>query len=74
MQPVLVAPLPPVKAMTLATAGSALMTLTSRRMALFMAVKEVSWGPARRRERAGVLLGEESLGDDDEEVDVEARW
>src|ERR1035441_2187657 len=45
MKPVLVAPLPPVKAITLATAGSLLITPTICLMELSMAGKDESCGP-----------------------------
>ena len=42
-KPVLTAPPPPVKAMTLSTAGSPLMMATKRSVSLCMAWNEMSW-------------------------------
>ena len=72
MKPVLVAPLPPVNAMTLATAGSFLITPPICWMELFIAGKEESCGPCTAAgDRSGILLREKALGYLDDQHHVE---
>ena len=75
IRPVLVVlPAPPVKAMTFATAGSS--STSSRelgQLGLHGRERDVLLGLDAADEAAGVLLGEEALGHDHEEVDVQRR-
>ena len=63
MFPVLVAPPPPVNAITFWTAESLAMTASILWMESFMAGKDASWGPCTLpAERASVLLREKAFG------------
>ena len=65
-------PLPPVKPLTVSTAGSAATMSTICSRILSMAWNEVSWSAMNLAHHAAVvLLREESLGHVDEQIDVQ---
>ena len=67
-------PPPPVKAITVATAGSSFAIATSLWIFCFIDWKEVSWSAMMLPDQAaGVLLREEVLGNDDVEEHVQAE-